>query len=234
VSDDPRSDPEGMEGPHPEAAPAADDPRLLRLERSVRQLRVVLGVAVAAGAALALASFATGGRLRARELAIEDSQGRVRIALSAARENPAVEHYDAEGRLRISEGVDADGKAGWTLLDQSGHRRAGAAAFADGDAAMALLDGTGKVRIQQSAAADGTAATIHLDAQGRKRIETIATGSGSAVNSYLDTSGTVRLQIGTSAEGEAVMPVQARVYEPADEPEPELAEAPRGASPAAR
>jgi len=233
------------EGPSQDA-PGAPDPeeRLRRLEGSVRRLRIALAAAALAGATLALASFASrGGRLSVRELAVEDADGKVRISLTAAKTNPAVEHYDAEGRLRISEGVDADGKAGWTLLDTSGRRRVGAAAFADGDAAMALLDGSGKVRIQQLAAADGTAATLHLDAQGRKRIETVATGAGSAVNSYLDASGSVRLQIGTGADGEPVLPAVARAEEAAD-PGPEVAQAaeaapapppaPRSRRPAAR
>jgi hypothetical protein len=239
VSDHEREDLEGMEDPGPDAAGASpDEERLLRLERSVRQLRIALAAVAVAGAGFALAGLASGRKLTVRELAVEDADGRVRIALSAAKGDPVLEHYDEQGRLRIAEGVDADGKAAWTLLDTSGRRRVGAAAFADGDAAIALLDGNGKVRIQQLAAADGTAATLHLDALGRKRIETIATGNGSAVNSYLDAAGSVRLQIGTSAEGEAVLPAQARGYEPKDdaeeEPAPAVAEAPRSRKPAAR
>ena len=233
MSDEARTGSEAVADPGMEAAGDAAA-RLDALERALRQLRIALAAAVAAGAALAIGSHFGGSRLHVRELAVEDGEGRVRIALRADQANPALEHYDAEGRLRISEGVDQDGRAGWALLDQGGHRRAAAAAFADGDSAMALLDGQGKVRIQQVAAADGTAATLHLDAQGRRRIETIATGSGPAVNSFLDPMGGVRLQIGTDAQGDPVLPGAARAYETAAEPGPEVAEAPRGDSPAAR
>src|SRR5438093_13718009 len=91
-------------------APAGEE-RILRLERSVRQLRAALAAVVVAGAALAVASLSSRDTLRLRELSVVDANGRVRIALSAAKENVALEHYDADGRMRISEGVDADGKA---------------------------------------------------------------------------------------------------------------------------
>src|SRR5262245_55821606 len=108
-SDDSPGDPQGgravsdevlwdEEGPSQDA-PGAPDPeeRLRRLEGSVRRLRIALAAAALAGATLALASFASrGGRLSVRELAVEDADGKVRISLTAAKTNPAVEHYDAE------------------------------------------------------------------------------------------------------------------------------------------
>ena len=178
--------------------------RIERLEGAVRRLWLALAVVSLAGGALAVAAGRTPADLSVQKLAIADAEGRVRIALSAAEGAAAIEHYDANGRLRISQGIDADGKAGLALLDPEGARRIGAAAFADGDAGIAILDRAGKVRIQLLSAADGLSGTLHLDPQGRKRIETLASADGTAVHSFMDPTGVVRLQLGTRPNGTPV------------------------------
>src|SRR5262245_26421090 len=130
------------EEPSQERDPEAG--RIERLERAVRRLWLALGAASLAAAALAIAAGRPPAELAVGKLAIADAEGRVRIALSAAEGGAAIDHYDAEGRLRISQGIDAQGKAGLALLDPAGARRIGAAAFADGDAGIAILDRAGK------------------------------------------------------------------------------------------
>ena len=204
-----------------EAGSDAESGRVARLERSVRRLWIaVVGVSLAGGA-LAVGAGMPRRKLAVEELVIADADGRVRIALSAAAGGGSIDQFDAEGRLRISQGIEPDGKAGVTLLDPAGARRIGAAAFADGDAGIAVLDRGGKVRIQLLSEADGLAGTVHLDPQGRKRIETFAAADGRALHSFLDPSGGVRLQLGTRPDGSAVSSQLGS--EPASEPD--LAEA---------
>ena len=178
--------------------------RIERLERGLRRLWLALGVVSLAGGALAVAALTTRPDVAVQKLAIADAEGRVRIALSAAEGGASIEHFDADGRLRISEGIDAEGKAGLSLLDPQGARRIGAAAFADGDAGIAILDRAGRVRIQLLSEADGLSGTLHLDPQGRKRIETLASADGTAVHSFMDPNGVVRLQLGTRPDGAPV------------------------------
>ena len=192
------------------AAAGMEDARIEQLERAVRRLWLALAAVVVGGAALAFAAGGASERLEARELALSDAEGRVRIALSAKDGAASLEHYDAEGRLRLSQGVDADGKAGLTLLDPQGGRRIAAAAFADGDAGLALLDPAGKVRIQLISEAGGLIGSLHLDPQGRKRIETLAAADGTAVQSFMDPSGKVRLQLGTRPNGLPVFSLENR------------------------
>ncbi len=186
-----------------EAAPELDAQadRIERLERAVRRLWLALAAAALAGGALAVSAGMGRPDLAVQKLAIEDAEGRLRIALSAAEGGASIEHYDADGRLRISQGIDAHGKAGLALLDPEGARRIGAAAFADGDAGIAILDRAGKVRIQLLSESDGVSGTLHLDAQGHKRIETLASADGTAVHSFMDPTGVVRLQLGTRPDG---------------------------------
>jgi hypothetical protein len=178
--------------------------RIERLERAVRRLWLALGGASLAAGALALSASPGRGDLAVQKLSIADAEGRVRIALSAADGGSSIEHYDADGRLRISQGIDPQGKAGLSLLDPQGARRIGAAAFADGDAGIAILDRAGKVRIQLLSESDGLSGTLHLDPQGRKRIETLASADGTAVHSFMDPTGVVRLQLGTRPDGAPV------------------------------
>jgi len=190
-----------------EAAGAGSDAesgRVARLERSVRRLWVAVVVLSLAGGALAVGAGMTRQRVAVQELAVADADGRVRIVLSAAAGGGTIDQFDAEGRLRISQGIEPDGKAGLVLLDPTGARRIGAAAFADGDAGIAVLDRSGKVRIQLISEADGLAGTVHLDPQGRKRIESFAAADGRALQSFLDPEGGVRLQLGTRPDGTAV------------------------------
>jgi hypothetical protein len=192
------------------AAAGVEAARIEQLERAVRRLWLALAAVVVGGGALALALGGRSERLEARELALSDAEGRVRIALSAVKDGGSLEHYDAEGRARLTQGIDAEGKAGLTLLDPQGGRRIAAAAFADGDAGLALLDAAGKVRIQLLSESDGVIGTLHLDPQGRKRIETLAAADGAAVQSFMDPSGKVRLQIGTRPNGAPVFSLQDR------------------------
>jgi hypothetical protein len=178
--------------------------RVARLERSLRLLWVAVVALSLAGGALALRAGMTHERIAVQELAVADADGRVRIVLSAAAGGGSIDHFDAEGRLRISQGIEPDGKASLTLVDQAGARRIGAAAFADGDAGIAVLDRAGKVRIQLISEADGLAGSVLLDPQGRKRVETFAAADGRALQSFLDPSGGVQLQLGTRPDGGAV------------------------------
>jgi hypothetical protein len=188
----------------PEQAGDAESGRVARLERSVRLLWIAVVVLSLAGGALALRAGMASSRVTVQELAVTDAEGRVRIALSAAASGGSIDHFDAEGRRRISQGIEPDGKASLTLLDSAGARRIGAAAFADGDAGIAVLDRSGKVRIQLISEADGLAGSVLLDPQGRKRIETFAAADGRVLQSFLDPSGDVRLQLGTRPDGSAV------------------------------
>ena len=187
-----------------EAGSDAESGRVARLERSVRRLWIALVVLSLAAGALAVAAGMTRRRVAVQELAVADADGRVRIVLSAAAGGGSIDQFDAEGRLRISQGIEPDGKAGLTLLDPAGARRIGAAAFADGDAGIAVLDRSGKVRIQLISEADGLAGTVHLDPQGRKRVEIFAAADGRVLQSFLDPAGGVRLQLGTRPDGSAV------------------------------
>ena len=182
----------------------AESGRVARLERSVRRLWMAIVVLSLAGGVLAVGAGMTRRRVAVQELAVADADGRVRIVLSAAAGGGSIDQFDAEGRLRISQGIEPDGKAGLVLLDPAGARRIGAAAFADGDAGIAVLDRSGKVRIQLISEADGLAGTVHLDPQGRKRIETFAAADGRALQSFLDPVGGVSLQLGTRPDGTAV------------------------------
>jgi hypothetical protein len=197
--------PAGVESGH-----GMEAARIEQLERAVRRLWLALAAVVLAGATLALALAGGSERLEAREIALSDADGRTRIALSAAKDGGTLEHYDGEGRLRLSQGIDAEGRASVTLLDPQGGRRIAAAAFADGDAGLALLDPAGKVRIQLISESEGLIGTLHLDPQGRKRIETLAAADGTAVQSFIDPSGKVRLQLGTRATGLPVFSLENR------------------------
>lgn len=207
-----------------EAGSDAESGRVARLESSVRRLWIAVVVVSLAAGALAVAAGMPRRKVAVEELAIADADGRVRIVLSAAAGGGSIDQFDTEGRLRISQGIEPDGKAGVTLLDPAGARRIGAAAFADGDAGIAVLDRSGKVRIQLLSEADGLAGTVHLDPQGRKRIETFAAADGRALHSFLDPAGGVRLQLGTRPDGSAVSSQLGS--EPS--PEPDLAEAAPG------
>jgi hypothetical protein len=182
----------------------AESPRIARLERSVRSLWIAVVVSILSGGALALRAGTAPQRIAVQELAVTDADGGVRLVLSAAAGGGSVDHFDAQGRLRISQGIEPDGKASLVLLDPTGTRRIGAATFADGDAGIAVLDRSGKVRIQLISEADGLAGTVQLDPQGRKRIETFAAADGGALQSFLGPSGDVRLQLGTRPDGSAV------------------------------
>jgi len=188
----------------PEATGDEDVERIDRLERSVRRLWIALGAVSLAAVALAVSTGMTRRSVAVQQLAITDSEGRPRIVLSAADGSAKLEHFDAEGRLRIAQETLPDGKASLVLLDAGGARRIGAAAFSDGDAGLAILDRAGKVRIQMISEADGLAGTVHLDPQGRKRIETFAAADGRALHSFLDPTGGVRLQLGTRPDGSTV------------------------------
>ena len=188
----------------PQASGGAESGRIDRLERSVRRLWIALVAVSLAAGALAVGNGAMQRRIAVQELAITDAEGHARILLSAAAGGGKVEHFDAEGRLRLAQETLPDGKASLVLLDPGGARRIGAAAFADGDAGLAILDRSGKVRIQLISEADGLAGTVHLDPQGRKRVETFAAADGRALHSFLDPSGDVRLQLGTYPDGSAV------------------------------
>ena len=205
-----QEDGQGEERVAEAAAAGVEAARIEQLERAVRRLWLALAAVVVGGATLALAIGGRSERLEARELALSDAEGRTRIALSAAKDGGTLEHYDAEGRLRLSQGIDAQGKAALTLFDPQGGRRIAAASFADGDAALALLDAGGKVRIQLLSGADGVTGTLHLDPQGRKRIETLAAADGTAVQSFMDPSGKVRLQLGTRPNGVPVFSLEDR------------------------
>jgi hypothetical protein len=196
----------------------AEIARIEALERSLRRLWAALAAVVLAFALAVVASLGPRDRLAARELALSDPEGRVRIALSGAKEGGSIEHYDAEGRLRIAQGIDAEGKAALTLFDPSGGRRLAAAAFADADAGIALLDPGGKVRIQLLSESDGVTGTLHLDPQGRRRIETLASADGTAVESFLDPSGAVRLQLGTRRDGAPLFSLEEDEDAAGDEP----------------
>jgi len=182
----------------------AESQRIARLERSVRHLWIAVAALLAVGAALASGVGTTRDALSLRELTIGDADGRGRIVLSASAEGATLAHFDAQGRLRISQGIEPDGKASVVLHDPNGARRIGAAAFADGDAGIAILDRSEKVRIQMITEADGLAGSVQLDPQGRKRIETFAAADGRALQSFLDPSGDVRLQLGTRPDGSTV------------------------------
>jgi hypothetical protein len=197
----------------PQEVGDAGSGRVARLERSLRLLWTAVVVLSLAGGALAVQAGMTRQRVAVQELAIADADGRVRIVISAAAGGGSIDHFDTEGRLRISQGIEPDGKASLTLLDQAGARRIGAAAFADGDAGIAVLDRGGNVRIQLISEADGLAGSVLLDPQGRKRIETFAAADGRALHSFLDPSGGVRLQLGTRPDGSTVssQPHQAQV-----------------------
>ena len=182
----------------------AEFQRIARLERSVRHLWIAVAALLAVGAALAAGVGTTRDALSLRELTIGDADGRGRIVLAAGEEGATLAHFDAQGRLRISQGIEPDGKASLVLFDPTGARRIGAAAFTDGDAGIAVLDRSGRVRIQLISEADGLAGTVQLDPQGRKRIETFAAADGGALQSFLGPSGDVRLQLGTRPDGSAV------------------------------
>jgi len=178
--------------------------RIAGLERSVRRLWIAVAALLLAGGALATGAGTTREELSVRELTITDAEGQGRIVLSASAEGGTLSHFDAQGRLRISQGIEPDGKASIALLDPNGAKRIGAAAFADGDAGIAILDRSEKVRIQLITEADGLAGSVQLDPQGRKRIETFAAADGRALQSFLDPFGGVRLQLGTRPDGSAV------------------------------
>jgi hypothetical protein len=182
----------------------AESLRIAGLERSVRSLWIAVVVLVLAGGALALRAGRDPQRIAVQELAVTDADGSARIVLSAAAGGGSADYFDAQGRLRISQGIEPDGKSSLVLLDPTGTRRIGAAAFTDGDAGIAVLDRSGKVRIQLITEAEGLAGTVQLDPQGRKRIETFAAADGGALQSFLGPSGDVRLQLGTRPDGSAV------------------------------
>ena len=76
--------------------------------------------------------------IRAGEIEIEDSEGRVRARLGVTNDEfPFIAFYGPDEGLRARFGVQPDGSAGLAIADDAGKVRATFGLFADGSASMA-------------------------------------------------------------------------------------------------
>src|SRR5262245_50823241 len=76
--------------------------------------------------------------IRAGEIEIEDSEGRVRARFGVSNEDlPFMSFYGADDKLRARFGVQPDGSAGLAIADDEGKVRATFGLFSDGSASMA-------------------------------------------------------------------------------------------------
>ncbi len=87
--------------------------RLLRLERSNRQLRVVLAALILGGVTLGLggqdSTGSSGRTVDAQAFILRDAQGAARAQLALSEGSPSLSLYDQRGRLRLALAIESGG-----------------------------------------------------------------------------------------------------------------------------
>ena len=95
--------------------------------------------------------------IRAGEIEIEDSEGRVRARFGVTNDDlPFLSFYGPDDKLRARFGVQPDGSAGLAIADDDGKVRATFGLFSDGSASMAMVDKNGKVRAKFGLGTEGS------------------------------------------------------------------------------
>ena len=124
--------------------------KLGELQRSNRQLRLMIGALVLTGGALMTMAQAGSGvseSLEARQFVLRDSSGRVRAALGSSPGGAVgLNLDDASGRTVITLDVEDNGSPGLDLYDHTGRRRAIIALARQGTPGVGLYDAQGKLR----------------------------------------------------------------------------------------
>ena len=144
--------------------------------------------------------------IRAGEIEIEDSEGRVRARFGVTNDDlPFMSFYGADEKLRARFGVQPDGSAGLAIADDDGKVRATFGLFSDGSASMAMVDRNGKVRAKFGLGTEGSPTLALRNKDGELGFVYSLAQQGSPTISLQDEDGKVRARIGLAAEGSPIL-----------------------------